>query len=90
VKLFDLIFPSDFLAFFRLFASLVVARDTWQLVRGNDSIHVAQRIGGASVWRELRRLKEKFGDSILEQAIIAADNNDWKGFTNAMGGIFIP
>ncbi len=57
-----------------------------------------QQIGGASVsvWRELRRLREKLfntdtenNTSVLEQARFAADNSDWQAYTTAMGGISI-
>ena len=42
-----------------------------------------------TVWRELRRLKERQGLPLLTQGILkAADKGDWKRFTEMMGGVF--
>tara|TARA_B110000467_G_C18244617_1_gene436681 strand:+ start:454 stop:762 length:309 start_codon:yes stop_codon:yes gene_type:complete len=42
-----------------------------------------------SVWRKLRRLKEKFGvDSIIEKSRKAADENRRHDYVNAMSGVF--
>lgn len=54
-----------------------------------------QQIGGASVsvWRELRRIRTMFSgqeNTLIEQVRHAADNSDWKAYTQLMGGITTP
>jgi hypothetical protein len=40
-----------------------------------------------SIWRELRRLKQKFSeDSLIEKARVAADESKWHDFIEAKGG----
>lgn len=51
-----------------------------------------QQLGGCSVtvWRELRRLKALCGDadSQLKAVVKAADEGNWKQYTQLMGGVF--
>lgn len=48
-----------------------------------------QQIGGASVmiWRELRKLREKLDDELLEAARKAADESRWSDYLELSGGV---
>ncbi len=53
------------------------------------SIRQFQQIGfpGVTIWRELRRIREKMDDEVLESARAAADEGRWADFIEIQGGV---
>lgn len=40
-----------------------------------------------SIWRELRRIDPIKSEGVIREAATCADNSDWEGFLQSMGGI---
>ena len=43
-----------------------------------------------TIWRELRRGVEAEGDDVVQAAAQAANDGDWRRYTDAMGGPKVP